>query len=270
MRPLAQFAKSLNQANPTKRVLHAQRARLPFLLLCTTTVTALGCSGARAGGVVSPPPPPSPPPPSPPPASKRLRRLGLPRRLASVDRAGSHGRGMEHRARNKPVTTLTQNQAGSGRLNELEKVITQSLAVWTGVSGTSLVPATIALTRTTTQNACGSDGVNSICFDQADAAFTPGILAYARHHRRHHRLAGRNGRARHASRANSRCGYLLGHGQLRDYVCHARCIAGGSDRLRSRVVADAAVRPRSRIQPHGGLERDDVPLRTAARHLLRR
>ena len=38
----------------------------------------------------------------------------------------------------------------------------------------------LAVTRTATQNACGSDGVNSICFDQADGAFTPGILAFTR------------------------------------------------------------------------------------------
>src|SRR6267143_1319422 len=36
------------------------------------------------------------------------------------------------------------------------------------------------LTRTATQNACGSDGANSICFDQADMAFTPGVLAFTR------------------------------------------------------------------------------------------
>src|SRR5579884_4214324 len=34
--------------------------------------------------------------------------------------------------------------------------------------------------RTATQNACGADGVNSICFDQADMAFTPGVLAFTR------------------------------------------------------------------------------------------
>jgi hypothetical protein len=80
-----------------------------------------------------------------------------------------------------PVTILTQDQTAEGRLNEIEAVITQSLAVWTGVSGTTLVPGTFAaVTRTTTQNACGSDGVNSICFDQADGAFTPGILAFTR------------------------------------------------------------------------------------------
>ena len=80
-----------------------------------------------------------------------------------------------------PVTILTQNQTAAGRLSEIEQVITQSQAVWTGVSGTTLVPATLApLTRTATQNACGSDGLNSICFDQADAAFTPGILAFTR------------------------------------------------------------------------------------------
>jgi hypothetical protein len=80
-----------------------------------------------------------------------------------------------------PVTIVTQDQTASGRLTEIEQAIAQSLAVWTGVSGTTLVPATFApLTRTATQNACGSDGVNSICFDQADMAFTPGVLAFAR------------------------------------------------------------------------------------------
>ena len=80
-----------------------------------------------------------------------------------------------------PVTILTQNQTATGRLNEIEQVITESLGVWTGVGGTTLVPGTFApVTRTATQNACGSDGVNSICFDQADGAFTPGILAFTR------------------------------------------------------------------------------------------
>ncbi len=80
-----------------------------------------------------------------------------------------------------PVTIVTQNQTASGRLTEIEQAIAQSLAVWTGVSGTTLLPATLApLARTSTQNACGSDGLNSICFDQADMAFTPGVLAFTR------------------------------------------------------------------------------------------
>jgi hypothetical protein len=80
-----------------------------------------------------------------------------------------------------PVTILTQDQTAAGRLNEIEQVITQSTAAWTGVSGTTLLPGTFApVTRTATQNACASDGVNSICFDQADGAFTPGILAFTR------------------------------------------------------------------------------------------
>ena len=53
-----------------------------------------------------------------------------------------------------PVTVFTQNQTASGRLAEIELLITQSLAAWTGVSGTSLAPATLApLARTATQNA---------------------------------------------------------------------------------------------------------------------
>src|SRR5260370_83565 len=80
-----------------------------------------------------------------------------------------------------PVTVVTQDQTASGRLTEIEQAITQSLAVWTGVSGTTLVPATFTpLTRTATQNACGPDGLNSICFDQADMALTPGVLAFTR------------------------------------------------------------------------------------------
>lgn len=80
-----------------------------------------------------------------------------------------------------PVTIVTQNQTASGRLAEIEQMITQSVAAWTAVSGTALAPATFkALTRTATQNACGADGLNSICFDQADMAFTPGVVAFTR------------------------------------------------------------------------------------------
>jgi hypothetical protein len=80
-----------------------------------------------------------------------------------------------------PVTIITQDQTPTGRLNEIEQVITKSLATWTGVSGTTLTPTSLApLTRTATQNACGTDGLNSICFDQADMAFTPGVLAFTR------------------------------------------------------------------------------------------
>lgn len=80
-----------------------------------------------------------------------------------------------------PVTILTQNQTASGQLSEIEQTITQSLAVWTGVSGALLLPGTfMPLTRTATQNACGADGLNTICFDQMDTAFTPGVLAFTR------------------------------------------------------------------------------------------
>src|SRR5271155_2164941 len=79
------------------------------------------------------------------------------------------------------VTILTQDQTPAGQLAEIAAVVTQSIAVWTGVSGTTLLPATFgAVTQTTTQNACAADGLNSICLDQADLAFTPGVLAFAR------------------------------------------------------------------------------------------
>jgi Matrixin len=80
-----------------------------------------------------------------------------------------------------PVTIVTQNQTVAAQLNEIEQVITQSISAWSGVSGTTLPPASFTpVTRTSTQNACGTDGVNSICFDQSDAAFTPGVLAFTR------------------------------------------------------------------------------------------
>lgn len=80
-----------------------------------------------------------------------------------------------------PVTIVTQDQTPSGQLAEIGQVIAQSMAVWAGVSGTALALGAFApLTQTTTQNACGSDGLDTICFDQADAAFTPGVLAFTR------------------------------------------------------------------------------------------
>src|SRR6266849_6432003 len=76
-----------------------------------------------------------------------------------------------------PKTILTQNQTASGSLTEIEQVIQQSLSVWSSVSGTALNSTSIApLVRGSTANLCGSDGINSICFDQPDMAFTPGVL----------------------------------------------------------------------------------------------
>src|SRR5271168_3384374 len=80
-----------------------------------------------------------------------------------------------------PVTIVTQAQTASGRLAEIQQTITQTMAVWTGVSGTTLLSTTFTpLTQTPSQNACGPDGLNTICFDQADSAFTPGVLAFTR------------------------------------------------------------------------------------------
>ena len=80
-----------------------------------------------------------------------------------------------------PVTILTQNQTATGRLTEIEQVIQQSLAVWTSVSGTTLRPGSLGpLTRISATASCGADGINSMCFDQPDMAFTPGVLAFTR------------------------------------------------------------------------------------------
>jgi len=80
-----------------------------------------------------------------------------------------------------PTTILTQDQTPTGSLNEIEQTIQQALTVWTNVSGTTLTPASLApLTRISSANVCGIDGINSICFDQPDMAFTPGVLAFTR------------------------------------------------------------------------------------------
>src|SRR5713101_369113 len=80
-----------------------------------------------------------------------------------------------------PVTIFTQNQDPVAKSTEIEQTITTSLAVWTGVSGTSLIPASFASpTRVSAAASCGADGLNSLCFDQADMAFTPGVLAVTR------------------------------------------------------------------------------------------
>jgi matrixin len=82
---------------------------------------------------------------------------------------------------NNPLTIITQDQTPAGRLNEIEQAIQQSLRVWTGVQGTTLALASLApLARVTSPNTCSSDGINSICFDQPDMAFTPGVLAFTR------------------------------------------------------------------------------------------
>jgi hypothetical protein len=48
-----------------------------------------------------------------------------------------------------PVIVLTQNQTATGRLSEVEQAIAQSLAVWSGVSGATFLPATFTpLVRT--------------------------------------------------------------------------------------------------------------------------
>lgn len=100
----------------------------------------------------------------------------------SVSAPGSINRQWSTSLGTNPVTILTADQTPAGRLNEIQAVIQQSLAAWTGVSGTSLAPSTLGpLRRTSSSEACSSsDGINSICFDQSDAGFTLGVLAFTR------------------------------------------------------------------------------------------
>ena len=81
-----------------------------------------------------------------------------------------------------PATIKTADQTPDGQLAEIETAIQQSLAAWTGVSGAALTPASLGtLQRTATAAACTpTDGMNSICFNQQDAGFAFGVLAFTR------------------------------------------------------------------------------------------
>ena len=80
-----------------------------------------------------------------------------------------------------PATILTADQTANGRLNEIETTVQESFSVWTGVAGTTLASAALGpLGRTASQAACSTDGLNTICFNQNDALFTAGVLAFTR------------------------------------------------------------------------------------------
>jgi hypothetical protein len=94
----------------------------------------------------------------------------------SIDRQWSTSLGAN------PVTILTADRSAAGQLNEIEAVIQTSLAAWTGVAGTSLSPSALGpLERTSIEDACSpTNGINSICFNQADPGFATGVLAFTR------------------------------------------------------------------------------------------
>ena len=81
-----------------------------------------------------------------------------------------------------PSTILSLDQTAAGQLNEIESAITESFGVWTGVPGTTLIPTSLAaISRTSAAVACSSsDGLNTICLNQNDAAFTTGVISFTR------------------------------------------------------------------------------------------
>lgn len=81
---------------------------------------------------------------------------------------------------NPSVRTSTTDAAA--RVAEVQQVVTESFAVWTGVAGASLVPAMLApLATTSVENACiPTDTLNSICFSPTDASFPAGVVAFTR------------------------------------------------------------------------------------------
>ena len=66
-----------------------------------------------------------------------------------VSSAGAINRQWSTSLGSSPVTILTADQTPSGQLNEIETVIQQSLAAWTGVSGTLLTPSSLGTLQRT-------------------------------------------------------------------------------------------------------------------------
>jgi hypothetical protein len=88
------------------------------------------------------------------------------------------------------VLTAAQ-QGSSAQLDEVEQAIEDSFSAWSGVTGTTInaasYPGMLApLTRVSAASACSNDqesnidGLNTICFNQASAGFTSGVLAFTR------------------------------------------------------------------------------------------
>ncbi|MGA7917197.1 MAG: matrixin family metalloprotease [Candidatus Acidiferrales bacterium] len=89
-------------------------------------------------------------------------------------------------------TILTAAQQNSPAATaEIQQTITNSFAVWAGVTGTTLnstaYPGLLApLGQVSAANSCSDDaednvdGLNTICFNQSSIAFTSGVLAFTR------------------------------------------------------------------------------------------
>jgi hypothetical protein len=88
------------------------------------------------------------------------------------------------------IVTAAQ-QGSSAQLDEVEQAIEDSFGAWSGVTGTTInatsYPGMFApLTRVSVASACSNDqesnvdGLNTICFNQASAGFTTGVIAFTR------------------------------------------------------------------------------------------
>lgn len=87
------------------------------------------------------------------------------------------------------LTAATSSE--SAQMAEIQQTISDAFGAWTGVTGTTLNAANDPnafgpLEQTVTVNACSNDsennidGLNTVCFDQASAGFTSGVLAFTR------------------------------------------------------------------------------------------
>jgi len=79
------------------------------------------------------------------------------------------------------VRVIAQSPTSEGRLDEVEGAVEEAVIPQPQRNYSSLQPdVRVRVTRVAAPRACGIDGLVSICFDQADMAFTPGVLAITR------------------------------------------------------------------------------------------
>ena len=80
-----------------------------------------------------------------------------------------------------PVTIRTLSQASGPRLDEIERSVERAFAAWTEVTGNTLANSSPPpLDRIGASDVCNADAWLSVCFRQADPAFTFGVLAFTR------------------------------------------------------------------------------------------
>ena len=116
----------------------------------------------------------------PAPALQHFRRARLPRAHSSTHQSGQHCLPLGHGAGSNPLTIITQDQTPTGRLNESSRPFSSPSACGPACKAQPTPASLVTLVRVASRNTCSSEAINSICFDQPEMSFTPGVLVFTR------------------------------------------------------------------------------------------